>query len=178
MSAQVIGNFFRGERGMNWLRHGVLAAALALAACGQQQAPQQQNEEVTAPTEDPSEADAIPQLAEVDPALLAAPNTDFTAIEPSEVGVFGAPTVMQALAPLLGPEVTEGASVSLSVRESSEGAVADLVRTGLADDSVAAGHVRIEFRREPDGWYPTNAYRRSQCQRGGLAGQWTTELCP
>jgi hypothetical protein len=56
--------------------------------------------------------------------------------------------------------------------------VADLVRAGLADDSVAAGHVRIEFRREADGWYPTNAYRRSQCARGGQAGQWTTGLCP
>jgi hypothetical protein len=163
---------------MNWLRHGVLAAALALAACGQQQAPQQDTSDVTTPAEDQSEADAIPDVPEVDPALLAAPNADFTAIEPSEVGVFGAPTVMQAMAPLLGPEVTEGASVSLSVRETGDEAVADLVRSGLADDSVGAGHVRIEFRREADGWYPTNAYRRSQCRRGALADQWTTELCP
>jgi hypothetical protein len=133
---------------------------------------------VTTPAEDEFSDAEIPQLPEVDPALLAAPNTDFTPIEPSEVGVSAAPTVMEALAPLLGPEVTEGANVSLSVRETGEDAVADLVRSGLADDSVAAGHVRIEFRREADGWYPTNAYRRSQCQRGGQAGQWTTALCP
>jgi len=86
--------------------------------------------------------------------------------------------VAQALAPLLGPEVSASSSASLSVRETGDDAIADLVRSGLADDSVAAGHVRIEFRREPDGWYPTNAYRRSQCARGGQAGQWTTGLCP
>jgi hypothetical protein len=160
------------------MRYGVLAVALAVAACGQQQAPQQDAGEISTPSDEMTDVDALPQLPEVDATLLAAPNTDFTAIEPSEVGVFGAPTVLEALAPLLGPEVTEGADVSLSVRETGEEAVADLVRAGLADDSVAAGHVRIEFRREPDGWYPTNAYRRSQCARGGQAGQWTTGLCP
>jgi hypothetical protein len=160
------------------MRYGVLAVALAVAACGQQQAPQQDAGEISTPSDEMTDVDALPQLPEVDATLLAAPNTDFTAIEPSEVGVFGAPTVLEALAPLLGPEVTEGADVSLSVRETGEEAVADLVRAGLADDSVAAGHVRIEFRREADGWYPTNAYRRSQCARGGQAGQWTTGLCP
>jgi hypothetical protein len=163
---------------MNWLRHGAFAFMFALAACGQQQAPEPESDAVTTPPLEESVAEALPQLPEVDPELLAAPNSGFTAIEPSEVGVFGAPTVMEALAPLLGPEVTEGSSVSLSVRETGDEAVADLVRSGLADDAVAAGHVRIEFRREPDGWFPVNAYRRSQCARGGQAGQWTTGLCP
>ena len=165
---------------MKVMRQGVLAIALALAlaACGQQQAPQQQQGSTTAPSDELLEEEALPPLPEVDPLLLAAPNTDFTAIEPSEVGVSGAPTVLEALGPLLGPEVTEGANVSLSVRETGNDAIADLVRSGLADDSVSAGHVRVEFRREPDGWYPTNAYRRSQCARGGAAGQWTTGLCP
>lgn len=163
---------------MKWVRYGVFAAAIALAACGQQQQPQQEpGSDIVAP-EDGAEDTVLPELPEVDPALLAAPNSDFTAIEPSEVGVFGAPTVAQALAPLLGPEVSESGSVSLSVRETGDDAIADLVRSGLADDSVSAGHVRIEFRREPDGWFPTNAYRRSQCARGGQAGQWTTGLCP
>ena len=163
---------------MKAMRPGVLVIALALAACGQQQAPQQQQGSTTAPSDELIEEEALPPLPEVDPVLLAALNTDFTSIEPSEVGVSGAPTVLEALGPLLGPEVTEGANVSLSVRETGNDAVADLVRSGLADDSVSAGHVRIEFRREPDGWYPTNAYRRSQCARGGAAGQWTTGLCP
>lgn len=162
---------------MRWMRYGVLAVSLALAACGQQPAQQQDQGSITAPDELPDAVD-LPPLPEVDPTLLAAANTDFTAIEPSEVGVFGAPTVLEALAPLMGPEVTEGSNVSLSVRESGDEAVADVVQGGLLDDSVSAGHVRVEFRREADGWYPTNAYRRSQCARGGAAGQWTTGLCP
>jgi len=162
---------------MNWLRYGVLAAALALAACGQQQAPQADTTATSAPVQEEAEAPA-PELPQVDPVLLAAPDTDFMAIEPSEVGVSVAPTVMDALAPLLGSEVTEGAEVSLTVRETGDEATADLVRSGLQDDSVSAGHVRIQFHREADGWHATNAYRRSQCQRGGQAGQWTTGLCP
>ena len=163
---------------MNWLRYGVLAAALALVACGQQQAPQTDTTATVAPMEEEAEAPA-PELPQVDPVLLAAPDTDFNAIEPSEVGVSAAPTVMDALAPLLGPELTEGADeVSLTVRENGDQATADLVRSGLQDDSVRAGHVRIVFHHEADGWHPTNAYRRSQCQRGGQAGQWTTGLCP
>lgn len=162
---------------MRWMHFGVLAVVLALAACGQQQAPQQDQGSVATPDALP-DAEDLPPLPEVDPTLLAAANSDFTAIEPSEVGVFGAPTVLEALAPLLGPEVSEGANVSLTVRESGNEAVADLVRAGLMDDSVSAGHVRVEFRREADGWFPTNAYRRSQCARGDAPGQWTTGLCP
>ena len=163
---------------MRWMLFGVLAVTLALAACGQQQAPQQNQGSSTTPLDELVEEDALLPLPEVDPVLLQAPNSDFTAIEPSEVGVSAAPTVLDALAPLLGPEVTEGASVSLSVRETGNEAVADLVQSGMLDDSVSAGHVRIEFRREADGWYPTNAYRRSQCARGGGAGLWTAGLCP
>lgn len=163
---------------MKWMRLGVIAVVLALAACGQQQGPQQDRGSVATPGDDLPDAVDLPPLPEVDPTLLGAVNSDFTAIEPSEVGVFGAPTVLEALAPLLGPEVSEGAHVSLTVRESDNEAVADLVRAGLMDDSVSAGHVRVEFRREADGWFPTNAYRRSQCARGGAAGQWTTGLCP
>ena len=162
---------------MKWMRFGVLAVVLALAACGQQQAPPQDQGSAASPDALPDAAD-LPPLPEVDPTLLAAANSDFTAIEPSEVGVFGAPTVLDALAPLLGPEVTEGANVSLSVRENGDQAVADLVQAGMMDDSVSAGHVRVEFRREADGWFPTNAYRRSQCARGAAPGQWTTGLCP
>jgi len=156
------------------------AAALLLAACGQ---PQQQeagagdapiSEAVT--SEDAGDA---PPLPPVDAALIAAPNTAFTPIEPSEIGVFGAPTIDEALSPLLVHGNEEGAGqLHLSVRESGAEAVADIVRANAADDSVSAGHLRIEFRRESDGWYPTNAYRRAQCARGALANQWTTELCP
>lgn len=85
---------------------------------------------------------------------------------------------MEALEPLLGPEVVEGSNLSLSVRENGDDAIADIVRTDLQDDSVSGGHIRIEFRREADGWFPVNAYRRTQCARGAEAGQWTSGLCP
>lgn len=164
---------------MSMWRYALAACAVALAACNQQ--PSQQEAEGSMPP-----ADTVPEITEpvaaelppVDASLLGAPNAAFTAIEPSEVGVSAAPEVMQALDPLLGPEVTEGASVHLTVREEGDEAIADIVRTGLQDDSVSGGHVRIEFRREPDGWYPTNAYRRTQCARGGEAGRWIAGLCP
>jgi hypothetical protein len=56
--------------------------------------------------------------------------------------------------------------------------VADIVRSGLLDDSVGASHLRITFRREIDGWYPENGFRRMQCRRGASAGQWSANLCP
>jgi len=163
---------------MKALRYLLIAGLVALAACNQQ--PEQEAQGSSSPIDTPSEVVETPraELPPVDSSLLGAPNSAFTAIEPSEVGVFGAPAVMEALEPLLGHEVVEGTSVSLSVRENGDDAVADIVRTGLQDDSVAGGHVRIEFRREADGWFPVNAYRRTQCARGGQEGQWTAGLCP
>lgn len=156
------------------------AAAFALAACGQQQQKADEPGGI-APLEDViAEEEALAPLPEVDAPLLAAPASEFVALEPSELGVFGARTVQEAIDPLVGsPEAeTEGASLSLSIRESGETATADIVRANLPDDSVSAGHVRIEFHREPEGWMPTNAYRRSLCRRGETAGQWTSGLCP
>jgi hypothetical protein len=164
------------------------AAALALLGCGQpgvETTPETEIVEAAATT-------PAPDLPPVAPDLVAAPNTAFIAIEPTELGVIGAPTVWEALGPLISsdahadPAGREGSetgaaeheSVQFSVRETGDDAVADIVRSGLLDDSVSAGHVRVEFRREPDGWYPTNAYRRQQCRRGAAAGQWSTELCP
>ena len=163
---------------MSVWRYALAACVIALAACNPQ--PQQEAEGSAPPIDTPSDVAEAPRaaLAQVDAALLNAPNGSFTAIEPSEVGVFGAPALMEALEPLLGPEVVEGSNVSLSVRESGDDAIADIVRTGLQDDSVSGGHIRIEFRREADGWFPVNAYRRTQCARGGLEGQWTSGLCP
>lgn len=164
-------------RRAHWI---VLAAALTLSACGQQQ--KQDDSAASSQVEAPLEPDtpALPPLPQVEAALLAAPASDFVAIEPSELGVFGAPTVEQAISALVGsPETQEdGASVSLTVRESGDAATADVVRSNIPDDSVSAGHVRVEFRREPEGWMPTNAYRRSLCRRGELSGQWTSGLCP
>lgn len=155
-----------------------VVALLSVAACGQQQQPAEQGDyEATVEAEGEATAPRA-SLPPVDAALVAAPSSAFTAIEPTEVGVVGATSVMEALEPLLGPEMTEGAQVSLTITAQRDDAVADIVRSGIADDSVSAGHVRIEFRREPDGWYPTNAYRRSQCARGAEAGQWISGLCP
>lgn len=165
--------------------HWIMAlAALSLAACGPQA---QQDGEPGGPSQidngfgpDDDERTPLPPLPQVDGALLEAPTAQFMAIEPSELGVFAAPAIEEAIDPLIGsPEAhEEGASVSLTIREGAQTATVDIVRSNIPDDSVAAGHVRIEFRREPEGWFPTNAYRRSLCRRGERAGQWTRELCP
>lgn len=163
---------------MSVWRYALAACLVALAACNQQPADPEASGSTT-PVETPEIVEpSRPEIPPVDASLLGAPNDAFTAIEPSEVGVFAAPAVMEALEPLLGPEVVEGADVSLSVRENGDQAIADVVRTGLQDDSVSGGHVRIEFRREADGWFPVNAFRRTQCARGGEAGQWIAGLCP
>lgn len=157
---------------------GILAAT-CLAACQPAQPPADETGGVLAGDGDGgAEDEARAELPPVDAALMAAPNTDFVAIEPTEMGVIGSPDIREALGPLISAEtLSEGEAVQLSVRESGETATADIVRTGLADDSVAGGHVRIEFHREEDGWYPTNAFRRQQCRRGASAGAWTTEPC-
>ena len=148
--------------------------ALGLAACSRPaEAPATES-----PTPE-AQAPALPNLPPVAVALLAAGNEQFVPIEPSEIGVFGAPTIVEAIAPLLGPEVSEGANISFSIRETGDDAIADVVSAGLSDDSVSAAHVRVEFRRGAlEGWYPVNAYRRQQCARGDAAGQWSAAACP
>lgn len=165
------------------MRHLIMAGLIAaLAACGQPQ--QQSGDTITESTTHVEEADAgvepnFDDLEPVNAALLAAPNSTFAAIEPSEVSVFPAPTVQQALEPLIPPEAfEEDAAISVSVREDGETIWADVVRENIPDDSVAAGHIRLEFRREPEGWFPTNAYRRWMCRRGDVANQWSSAPCP
>jgi hypothetical protein len=154
-------------------RFVLLCAALALASCG----PPAAEPSVDVPSEAPA-APAAPDAPAVDAALLGAPNSEFAAVEPTELGVIGAPTVDEAISPLTADTHAESGTLQVSIQESGDNAVADVVRLGLGDDSVAGAHLRIEFRREPDGWYPTNAYRRFQCVRGALAGQWSVGPCP
>lgn len=153
---------------------------LALAACGQpaqDEAGYETGSSVPV-LDDESDADQSVELEQVDPLLVAAPPEDFVAIEPSEVGVFGAPTILDSIHDLISGEALEGeANVSLTIHEEGDIAVADIVRDNIPDDSVAAGHVRVEFHREPEGWSPTNAYRRWMCRRGAHANQWSKELC-
>lgn len=152
-----------------------LAALLLLAACGQPattEAPSPPMDEET------SAADQAADLPAPDAALVAAPSSGFAAVEPSELGVQAAATVREALAPLLSSDVNEGATLQLGVTTNADTAVADIVRSGLEDDSVSAAQLRVEFRHETDGWYPTNAYRRTMCARGVSAGQWSATPCP
>lgn len=154
-----------------------LIAATMLVACGQPAS----TTSPPAPTENPATSETVARPAELPPVEaenLAAPNTGFTAVEPSELGVSGAATVREALAPLLSSDVNEGANLQLSIVETGDASVADIVRSGLEDDSVSAAHLRLEFRKETDGWYPTNAYRRMMCARGDRAGQWSATPCP
>lgn len=166
------------------IRKVIMAGLVAaLAACGAQE--QKQGGDVIsengAPIEDAAEDDApgFDDIEPVNPALLAAPSSTFMAIEPSEVQVFAESSVERAIAPLIPPETfEEDAAVSMSIREDGDTAWADVVRENIPDDSIAAGHIRIEFRREADGWFPTNAYRRWLCRRGEVANQWSSAPCP
>lgn len=159
------------------MKRALIIGALALlAACGQS------TTQTAEPPADLTETPAIERAGvnapPVDPVLLAAPTSAFTAVEPSEVGVAGAETIAAAIEPLASPETAEGADLSVSVKEEGDNATADVVRTGLADDSIGAAHVRIEFIRSQEGWYPTNAYRRWQCRRGPDPNAWSATLCP
>ncbi|HVK79165.1 MAG TPA: hypothetical protein VM915_01000 [Verrucomicrobiae bacterium] len=154
---------------------------LAVAACGQpaqEEASYESGSSVPVLDDEGDGGEAV-ALEQVDPLLVAAAPEDFIAIEPSEVGVFGAPTIMDSIHDLISGEALEGeASVSLSIREDGDIAFADIVRDNIPDDGVAAGHVRVEFHREPEGWSPTNAYRRWMCRLGPHANQWSKEPCP
>jgi hypothetical protein len=154
-------------------------AALLLIACGQS-APSAPSEAAggDAPAA-PEEASMAVELPPVPAALLAAPNSTFTAFEPTEAGIIGAADIHEALGPTISTEsVGEGETLHLTITETGETAVADIVRANMPDDAIASGHVRVEFHREPEGWFPTNAYRRTMCRRGAHANQWTTEPCP
>ena len=152
-------------------RFGFALAVLVLAACG---------DVSNAPTA-PAEAPAPPPAVSADGTPWSAPNSDFEAVEPTIFGIIGAATVWDALAPIgrSSLESTEGSpGLKVNVRAEGEGFVADVIRSGLADDAVGDEHVRIEFRREVDGWYPTNAYRRHTCRRAADPEQWSTNPCP
>lgn len=157
-------------------------ALAALAACGQQEPAEAPTEagSVTTPHE-PAETseDVAADIEQADPLLVAASNDAFLAVEPTELGVTAAPSILDALGDLIAPGSFEGdAAVSLTIREEGDRAVADVVRENIPDDSVGAGHVRVEFRREAEGWLPENGYRRWMCRRGPQANQWSSELCP
>lgn len=160
------------------MRAMILAAcaALALISCspqGEQAAPEPSIETQEA---EGSSAAAFPA---VDAALLAAPASDFTPIEPSEIGVMAAEEVAQAIEPLTSVELGgEGGAVHVSIRTEGANQFADVVRTELPDDSIAAAHVRLEFMPSPEGWFPVNAWRRQQCRRGAGAGAWSASPCP
>lgn len=146
----------------------VLAIALALAGCGIQDPPQRPQ----------TPQHGQPAQATLD--ILAAPNEEFEAVEPTVFGIIGAPTVWDALAPLGRSFEPEGADPALIVRirVSGDNQIADIVRTALADDAINAEHIRIAFRREPEGWYPTNAYVRRKCRRAPDPETWTPAQCP
>lgn len=152
-----------------------LAAGVLLAACGQSG-----EQEPPAPTIETTTADAPSTQASwppVDAALVALPNSDFAPIEPSEVGIIAAPDIAQAIEPLTSAEFGEGA-VQVSIKTEGENATADIVRADIPDDSISAAHVRIEFIQSPEGWFPANAFRRTQCRRGANAGAWSKDPCP
>lgn len=142
--------------------------ALTLAACGESSAPPSAPPQVTAP------------MQPVSSEVWNAPNSELEAVEPTIFQIVGAPTVWDALAPLgRAFEGGEGApTLTVHFRTEGDGQVADIVRTGLADDSLGSEHIRIEFRREPEGWYPTNAYRRHTCRRASDPQLWSSAPCP
>lgn len=151
-------------------------AALALSSCNQ--AGEQPPAETPIAAQE-AEGSSAASFAPVDAALLAAPSEAFMAIEPSEIGVMASETVEQAIEPLTSVELGgEGGAVHVSVRDEGANKFADVVRTELADDSIAAAHVRLEFMPSPEGWFPVNAWRRWQCRRGPETGAWSASPCP
>jgi hypothetical protein len=111
--------------------------------------------------------------------IFAASNDAMEPIESTVVGVTAAPTVWQALEPAAGAlEEAEGGPVTVRLQPDGANIFADILREALPDDAVAAEHIRLEFRREPEGWFATNAWRRVQCRRGDGAGDWTRAVCP
>lgn len=145
----------------------ILVFAVALAGCG---------------VPDQAQRRQAPQRGEPAPAavdVFAAPNGEFEAVEPTVFGIIGAPTVWDALSPLGQSFEPEGADPALTVRirVSGNDQIAEILRTDLADDAIDSEHIRIEFRREPEGWYPTNAYLRHTCRRGDPE-VWTRAPCP
>jgi hypothetical protein len=146
----------------------VFAFACALAGCGIQDQPER--------PETPPNAEQPPTATDV----FAAPNEEFEPVEPTVFSIIGAPTVWDALAPLGQSFEPEGADPALTVRirVSGDDQIADVLRTSLADDAINSEHIRIEFRREPEGWYATNAYVRQKCRRGPDPEIWTRAPCP
>jgi len=122
-----------------------------------------------------------PQTIAGDLGYWEAPASEFEAVEPTVFGVVGSPAVWDALAPLgrrgLAADETPE-TLDAHIRVEGEGLVADVLHANLADDAISAEHVRIEFRREPEGWFPTNAYRRHKCRRAREPAAWSTALCP
>lgn len=123
----------------------------------------------------------LPQTSASDPAYWEAPAGEFEAVEPTVFGVVGSPAVWDALAPLgrrgLAADGTPE-TLDAHIRVEGGGLIADVLHENLADDAISAEHVRIEFRREPEGWFPTNAYRRHKCRRTTEPAAWSTALCP
>ena len=146
----------------------VFAFAVALVGCGIPDRPQ--HPEATQHTEQ------APAATDV----FAAPNEEFEAVEPTVFRIIGAPTVWDALAPLGRSFEPEGADPTLivQIRVSGSDQIVDVLRTSLADDAISSEHIRIEFRREPEGWYTTNAYVRQKCRRGPAPEIWTLAPCP
>ncbi len=138
-----------------------VAAALAAAAC------------VAPEIMDDGDAGAA--------SLFDAPNRLFMGVEPSVLGLTGAPTVWEVLAPI-GRRSPEGLEADqrtdLRIRMEGDAVRADIVQSGLLDDAVAAEQVRLYLRLDSEGWWVANAYVRQKCRRGADAGAWTNEPCP
>ena len=147
----------------------VLAAAMLSACSPPADAP------ATAPVTTPATTESAT------PPPWDAPTDAFEAVEPTIFGIIGAATVWDALRPIgrEGPDSAEGSqTVTIFIRNDSVHTVADVLQTGLADDAISDQHLRFEFRRDVDGMYPVNAYRRHKCRRAEDPQQWSTSPCP
>ena len=94
-------------------------------------------------------ATASPQSSDYD-----ASDDQFLALEPTTLGLIASPTIWEVLEPVAGqtPQSTEGnQSLKVYVRKSDNGYKADVIESGLLDDSLKARHVRLDLRKEPEG---------------------------
>ncbi|MEM9246009.1 MAG: hypothetical protein AAGA67_09755, partial [Cyanobacteria bacterium P01_F01_bin.153] len=71
-------------------------------------------------------------------------------------------------------------SESIKIEYDREGgAIATVTAIGLADDSVSAVRVRMDFKRDSElGWQLLWVGTQQQCGRGRNPGVWTINPCP
>jgi hypothetical protein len=96
-------------------------------------------------------------------------------VKPQTLGIADAPTIWQAMTPLVSTPSRGGEGVDAYIHPQGNGYMATVLRE-LKEGPATADEVLVSFDRAGVGWRPTAAYKREVC-RGTPAAQWTTGPC-